>query len=304
MSYDTTSTIPDYFRTLYQTNWNPAIQQEQSLLLRTVMTEQHNEQKARINFWEKAKPLDEKEGRLQQTTLHEGTGKFRWISSKDYAYANVLDEFDADKLASMVAPNSEMIRNQIISYNQQIDTILINAVTASVEEGKTGGTTVAWDPTHTVAETFHRDGTTTASGFTWDKIVRVRRLFKDNYVMVNPATTFAVISPTQEEDMLADIEELKSSDYTRTIPVIPEGNLDGKTWMGFTWIVHPMIQANGSGITEALFYTKDSIVFNPGVRKNTISQRPDLSDAVQLRTSCYMGAVRKYDESVFTVKSA
>ena len=302
MAFD--NTMVDYYRTLYKTSWNAAIQQETSMLKDTVTMSQSNEQRWREQFWEAAHKLDAKTGRLQPTVRHEGAGKFRWGSTSDFQYANIIDEFDEDKLADNLSPRSLMIKNQAIAYQQNIDDVIIAAATASVDEGKTGGTSVAWDTTHDVAQNYVRTGSAANSGLTWAKICRVNKMFKDNYIPVNGGNVNAVIGTLDEEDLIADVAELKNSDYSafKSIPVIPDGNLNGKVWMGFKWIVCPKI-APVSNVTTNLFYTREALTFNEGVTHNYVNDLPETSNAIQFRLACYCGALRLRDEAIFTVKT-
>lgn len=297
--------IPDFYRTMFETNWKEAVQFKRSQLVSTVMNQQYTEQLARINLFEEAQPLNTKAGRIQPTVTNEVNGKFRWLATTDFDQAYILDEFDASKLEPLVSPQSEALRNMGYAFDKKVDQIIMAAITADVKEGKTAGTTVSWDSTHTIAKDYVASGSATNTGLTWDKICRVNQLLKENYV--NPGLgdeVYFVISPQDEQDLL-QISEVKNSLYTGPYgnnTVTNTGTINGKEFMGFKWVVSPLITATGN-VKTCYVYRKDAILFNPGVQMHYVDRRPDRSNAIQLRMACYMGALRQYDRPVFTVQT-
>jgi hypothetical protein len=115
-------------------------------------------------------------------------------------------------------------------------------------------------------------------------------------------------SPGQTVDIMA-ITQASSSDFTKN-QIHDRGTIDGLMWQGFTWIEIPDVINPDTTTLEAmlpLVSTTRSIIFMArdvmGLTtlqdiETKISPRPDINDAIQVRSAMKMDAVRLFEGGV------
>lgn len=292
MSY----TIPEIFHQKFATNIEAAIQQTSSVLDSTVTP---------FNFDAKSKSIlvgttidwaDATDGRMAQTNIGEYNATQRWVVTEKVMVpvAPALDEWDESLLDEITSPGSDIINAMTYGYNRIKEKKIIAAVESAVSIGANAPTsTEAFPSTNIIGHG--------SAGLTFAKVAKIVRLAREQDV--NPAELTWVISPKDEENLIVNVNEVRSKDYTKVAP-IEGGSVVGSRWMGFTWIVSNQLTTDTSAHTvNCLVYGKQAIRFNFGSRKSAIETRPDRNGAIQFRSSARMGGARAQDNGVFIVKN-
>lgn len=292
MSY----TIPEIFHQKFATNIEAAIQQTSSVLDSTVTP---------FNFDAKSKSIlvgttidwaDATDGRMAQTNIGEYNATQRWVVTEKVMVpvAPALDEWDESLLDEITSPGSDIINAMTYGYNRIKEKKIIAAVESAVSIGANAPTSTEAFPTDNVIA--HG-----SAGLTFAKVAKIVRLAREQDV--NPAELTWVISAKDEENLIVNVDEVRSKDYTKVAP-IEGGSVVGSRWMGFTWIVSNQLTTDTSAHTvNSLVYSKQAIRFNFGSRKSAIETRPDRNGAIQFRSSARMGGARAQDKGVFIVKN-
>ena len=292
MSY----TIPEIFHQKFATNIEAAIQQTSSVLDSTVTP---------FNFDGKSKSIlvgttidwaDATDGRMAQTNIGEYNASQRWVVTEKVMVpvAPALDEWDESLLDEITSPGSDIINAMTYGYNRIKEKKIVASIESAVPIGANAPTsTEAFLATNVIA---HGN-----AGLTFANVANIVRLAREQDV--NPAELTWVISAKDEENLIVNVAEVRSKDYTTVAPT-EGGSVVGSRWMGFTWIVSNQLTTNTTDHTvNSLVYGKQAIRFNFGSRKSAIETRPDRSGAIQFRSSARMGGARAQDKGVFIVKN-
>jgi len=289
-------TIPEIFHQKFATNIEAAIQQTSSVLDSTVTP---------FNFDAKSKSIligttidwaDATDGRMAQTNIGEYNATQRWVVTEKVMVpvAPALDEWDESLLDEITSPGSDIINAITYGYNRIKEKKIIAAVESAVSIGANAPTSTEAFP----ADNIISHG---SAGLTFAKVAKVVRLAREQDV--NPAELTWVISAKDEENLIVNVNEVRSKDYTKVAP-IEGGSVVGSRWMGFTWIVSNQLTTDTTNHTvNSLVYGKQAIRFNFGSRKSAIETRPDRNGAIQFRSSARMGGARAQDKGVFIVKN-
>jgi len=292
MSY----TIPEIFHQKFATNIEAAIQQTSSVLDSTVTP---------FNFDAKSKSIligttidwaDATGGRMAQTNIGEYNATQRWVVTEKVMVpvAPALDEWDETLLDEITSPGSDIINAMTYGYNRIKEKKIVSCIESAVSIGANAPTSTEAFPTDNIIA--HG-----SAGLTFAKVAKIVRLAREQDV--NPAELTWVISAKDEEYLIANVNEVRSKDYTKVAP-IEGGSVVGSRWMGFTWIVSNQLTTNTTDHTvNTLVYGKQAIRFNFGSRKSAIETRPDRNGAIQFRSSARMGGARAQDKGVFIVKN-
>ena len=289
-------TIPEIFHQKFATNIEAAIQQTSSVLDSTVTP---------FNFDAKSKSIligttidwaDATDGRMAQTNIGEYNATQRWVVTEKVMVpvAPALDEWDESLLDEITSPGSDIINAITYGYNRIKEKKIVASIESAVSIGANAPTSTEAFPADNIIS--HGD-----AGLTFAKVANIVRLAREQDV--NPAELTWVISAKDEENLIVNVNEVRSKDYTKVAP-IEGGSVVGSRWMGFTWIVSNQLTTDTTNHTvNSLVYGKQAIRFNFGSRKSAIETRPDRNGAIQFRSSARMGGARAQDKGVFIVKN-
>lgn len=292
--------LPDHFTLDFNQNWQHRVQRMPSLLRGTVSTETINGERKRFSQLEKQE-MRQIVARAGTTNVDEATGYFRHLICKKFELANILDEWDEKELGVLVSPQGALVTNHGYAYNRAVDATIIAAIEGNAITGEDGTTLTPVPQTQIVEENYVFPGTAANVGLTFAKVARARRIFTDNDIPAGDGNLYAVISPADDEALVRDVDEIKNSDYSRVAP-IADGTVNGKSWMGFKWIVHTGL-TTASNVTNCLFYHKDFVAFADGERRASVDILPEKSHAIQIRTRARMGAMRREEKGVVIVQT-
>jgi len=296
MSYDTN--IPASFPDQIATNWDLLTQQTQSVLERTVTLAPHTGNTKQIKFGQTFSTKAHT-GRAEKTTPKEYLGSTRWQQTvfRDIADPIFIDQWDATSLAEVALPNSAAIQGFDAAYQRDKDDEIIASLTRAVYTGDHSPTTAVSFPTSTNSIAHGSTGLTVA------KIASVKRLMRLNNVDIDREELYGVITPYDEEFLLSDVAEIRSIDYSKVQP-IEDGSVAGKRWMGINWVISNRLPTDTSAHTATnYFYTKKSILWNPGKRMVNVDILPEHSHCTQITATWMFGATRREDAGVFSMSN-
>ena len=296
MSYDTS--IPASFPNQIATNWDLITQQTQSVLERTVTLAPHTGLTKQIKFGQTFSSKAHT-GRAEKVTPVEYGGNTRWqqVVFRDIADPIFIDQWDETSLAEVALPNSAAIQGFDAAYQRDKDDEIIAAITRNVYTGDVSPTTAVAFPTSTNAIAHGSTGLTAA------KVSQVIRKMRLNNVNFDAGEVYGIITPYDEEFLLNNVAEVRSKDFSKVQP-IDGGSIANKSWMGINWIISNRLPTDTTAHTVTnFFYTKGSILWNPGKRMVDVAKRSDLSNATQITATWMFGATRREDAGVFTMSN-
>jgi hypothetical protein len=285
--------------------WEFRLQQMGSLLLPTVSRSTIDGDRKRFTQLG-AGEMRKITGRSLATHPDDSTIFARWIVPEKFERVTWVDEWDQKEIGQLPDPVGPHMEQHVMAYGRTVDAVIRDAVEGQSITGDTGTTLVALPSSQIVLKDYVRTGAAARSGLTFAKVGKAKRILDTNKVPLSDR--YAVISSQEQDDLVQDVEELKNSRYTNVQP-ITDGTLDGKTWMGFKWIVNyedltVAADSNGLGdVRNCLFYHKSFVVFGDGERRASVDLLPLYSHSTQVRTRARMGATRKQEEAVVVVET-
>ena len=145
----------------------------------------------------------------------------RWVFPTDRELAQALDNFDALRYdADYIGPYAE---NAAMDIGRWMDDLIISAALGNARTGELGAGTEAFDTTNfRVAANFGTGGSD--EGLTVDKLIEVRKIFREAHVNLDAEEPTLVIGPEQEADLLRQLE-VTSSDFNGMKPTLVDGRV-------------------------------------------------------------------------------
>lgn len=293
--------LPAHFREDFSTTWEARIARRVTDFFAHVKKVDLQGYKKRYNQSE-ILDMQRKTGRAQKTRISERQTYFRWLIAHEVDLAELLDEWDEKNLGDIALPDSDIMMQQVDAYNREVDRTIKEAVEGLATVGEDGTSTQALTQ---IVDSDYDDGATD-TGLSLKKVIRANRYFKDNDLK-RAARVFAY-DPEAEDNLLATVEEVKSSDYIN-IQAIADGTIEGKMWLGFNWVCHTgLTEVTGGGgqggnIVRNLAWAKDHIRFADGERRAYADILPQQEHALQIRTTARMGAYRNEEKAVVAINS-
>jgi len=303
-----TNTLPEHFTLDYKQNWLQRIQQVQALTMGSVTMDSIDGEMARYSFLE-SQEMDDLTIRHGVTQRQNQETSIRWMKNRKKTIANVLDEWDDKDLDRQLSQKGGIVMSHGMAYNRKVDREVFDAAEGSAVTGEDADVLVPLPASQRVAVSFNPGGAPTNSGLTFAKVARVRKIFHDAPLTLEPGNAYAYISPQADEDLVRSVEEARNKDYASTSAIL-DGTLDGQYWMGFQWKVSTLLttgDVTGAGGTvtgtNCLFWHKDYMYFGDGEKRNNVDILPGESHACQIRTRCRMGAMRREEKGVVLVET-
>jgi len=191
-----------------------------------------------------------------------------------------------DKVQMLVDPESTYAQSQGNAMRRAYDKIIIEAATGDALDGE--GIAVPYDAAQLIG-----DGTTP---ITFDLVTQVQEQFMKNEIMPDEAKVM-VVGPTQVRKLM-QLTENTSADYVQVQALQRYGIVPN--WMGFTWIVSNMLEADVPGADLRCFaYTRRGLAL--AVNQDTftrITENPEKQYMIQVFSQWTAGATRTEDEHV------
>jgi len=280
----------------YERVWQHRLQETASHLAECVTKVPVNGERKRISQLSQ-QGMREITGRALPTIAAAPATNVRWLLCKKFENPQLIDEWDEADLGLLATPQSAYIEGDVFAYNRQIDATIVSALNGNSVTGDDGTTLTALPAGQIIGKSFGASNT----GLTFAKVAEAK--YRMDNAFVPQMNRYFICSPQEELDLITNVIELKSSDFTQVQP-ITDGSLNGKTWMGFYWKTQvrdlPISEAN---TRRGFAFHKDYVTFGDGERRVTIDILPTDSHAIQIRSRCRMGATRRQEEGVVAIDS-
>ena len=297
--------IAQNYQIKYSEKWGSYLQQEASRLDKYVTVETGLTGKMVAYDQYGTLEFTEKTERMSTTTPAEAPTYRRVMYPHLFTKAVGFDEFDAKKLANIDVPVSKTIESLRAAAGRCMDKVMIDAFLGTCYKGETGGTTVVFPVSRTIAANYVESGTADNSNLTIAKLRQAltmlhkaeawsedRRAYGDELVLA---------CSSSQINALLQQPEITSYDYN-TVRALAEGRID--SFMGFKIIRTELLPLSG-GVRSCLAWVKSRAQF--GIWddfKVKISVRDDLDETLQIRAKFACGATRLQEEGFVKILCA
>lgn len=234
--------------------------------------------------------------RKAPTLANNPSTDFRWIQREGFDIVNDLDEDDADLLGELVLPTGAWTKGHTAAYNRLCDANLVSAALGNAIIGEDGDSTSALP----AAQQIDASGT----GLTPDKLRTANEILQDAELegaeMDGEGATNRVIFCTAQQinNLLSD-STLTSGDFN-TVRALVAGQVD--TFMGFKFVrLKKSLVPKAATTRSCVAIVRGAMLGNKGSMKARIATRYDKSDAIELRSTFYVGYTRLHDEGVVQI---
>lgn len=280
-------TVNEIYAQQYGENIMALAQQKASKLMKHVYLKQNVRGKHffqdQIGEWSMSKKV----GRNPNTPSSDPNLARRMAIMENYHDAVMLDR--ADELKIISDPKSMYTQSGGFAIGRQMDDVIIDALGGDAKTGETGSTTTSLPASQIIV-----NGST---GLTFAKVKQASRILNENDV--EQENRVFVVSPRGIDDLLS-VTEATSSDYA-TLNAIMSGSFDGKTWMGFEWVMSTRLDV-ASSIRQNFAFHKNGVCaglpVGPTIRTD---ERADKSYSWQVYYALDIGATRLEEERVVRV---
>lgn len=285
--------IPEFYETQFGDNWEHKLQQKESRLEGKTRSVPVNGKERTFNQLAKGKMrlITTRNGK---TIPSDSTMAKRWVRPKGYDAVTYIDELDSVGLGELPTPESEHVEQHAMAAKRTIDEVLIAALEGDAYIGEEGTEAVAVPAGQKVAVNLGGSNI----GLTLAKISKASFILNSNEVPQEGR--YFIYSAKQLEDLINNVVEVKSSDYSN-VKALESGTMT--RFMGFEWVMTQLLTLTVStDVRTCIAYQKDGIVLGTGKeRKVKISVRDDLNETIQIRTVIMLGASRLEEERVVLV---
>jgi hypothetical protein len=244
-------------------------------------------------------PYQEITNRFAAMPLNEITHSRRWGYIKAYDSVALLDSYD--KVRNLISFESPYTRRLASTIGRAIDTTIINALDASVQEGKTGSTTVSFPTSQAV---FCVNSSNSPVPLDLSNLLRAKEKLLAAEAKENPDDPVVVLMNANAWRSLLEDNRITHADYT-TLRALDTGSV--QNLMGMTFIRTELLPDisdpsydSGNAANRVFMFSSEAIQFG-------VAQEPsvDISRRNDLRTipwQAYImgawGAVRTDDSRV------
>lgn len=299
-----TSTVPEHFPTLYESEWRLQLQQLTSRLNGLVPSYSVQGESRRFNKLGKVESVD-MTGRFVDSAPQDVSTEMRHLYVSFKTVENFVSKVDSVRLGDIDSPHAAIIKSQIAAAGRDRDAAIIAMLGGDVYEGKNGTSVVAFDDgANSIAKTYHYDGTSTDAGLTYDKIVNARtRLGAANVAGQNvegSSSLGMVITHDEVEDLLHD-DKFINRDYRAKLEEAQSGSIVDA--FGFTIIaVDGSLLPVDTATRSCYAFAKDCVAFGYAAEPETfVDVLPQKRHDTQIRSEWGWGGTRLDDAGVIKV---
>jgi hypothetical protein len=279
-------TIPVHFVQQFSANVRMLAEQKMSRLRSTAAIETVNGESVALERLGGIPDVNEVTERHGDTPLNEIEHTRRWLYITDYDVANLIDK--PDRIRLLIDPDSKYTIRHASAMGRKQDDVIINALGASVTEGKSASTTTALPSAQKILS-----GST---GLTIDKLITAKEIL--DAAEIDDNDRFCVVQSRQISNLLAD-DKISNADYN-AVKALVRGEIN--QYLGFTFIRLERLQTNSSSERLVYCYTRGAVTLGIGQEIASVAaERPDKRHAQQIYTYGSWGATRLEDEQVVQI---
>lgn len=226
----------------------------------------------------------------------------RWGYIKAYDANALIDSYD--KVRALVSFESPYTRRLASTIGRAIDVTLINALDASVQEGKTGNVTVNFPAAQSINAV---NSSSAAVPLDMYNLLRAKEKLLAAEAIADPATRVVVLLNANAWRSLMEDNRITNADYN-TLRALETGRIDG--YMGMTFIRTELLPDitvagydGGNPVNRVFMFRSDALEFGVAAEPTvTIDRRIDLRTIPwQAYIMGAWGAVRTEDARVVRI---
>jgi hypothetical protein len=289
--------LPEHYQTDFADNWEHLVQQKESRLENKVRRATVKGKERTFSQLGKSKMrlITTRNGK---TVASDTPMAKRWLRPKGYDEVTYIDQFDSIALGELPAPESEHVVSHAMAAKRTMDEVIIAGLEGTAYIGEDGTTAVDLGAGQQVAVGYNGTASPANIGLTLAKLTKAKYILDKNEV--DAEGRYFVLSAKQLSDLLANVVEIKSSDYNNVKALV-----DGVVtrFMGFEFVMTELLTLDVSAdVRTCIAYQKDGIALGIGMDKTVkIDIRADLNHTIQIRTVLMIGATRLEEERVVLV---
>ena len=289
--------LPEHYQTDFADNWEHLVQQKESRLENKVRRATVKGKERTFSQLGKSKMrlITTRNGK---TVASDTPMAKRWLRPKGYDEVTYIDQFDSIALGELPAPESEHVVSHAMAAKRTMDEVIIAGLEGTAYIGEDGTTAVDLGAGQQVAVGYNGTASPANIGLTLAKLTKAKYILDKNEV--DSEGRYFVLSAKQLSDLLANVVEIKSSDYNNVKALV-----DGVVtrFMGFEFVMTELLTLDvASDVRTCIAYQKDGIALGIGMDKTVkIDIRADLNHTIQIRTVLMIGATRLEEERVVLV---
>ena len=289
--------LPEHYQTDFADNWEHLVQQKESRLENKVRRATVKGKERTFSQLGKSKMrlITTRNGK---TVASDTPMAKRWLRPKGYDEVTYIDQFDSIALGELPAPESEHVVSHAMAAKRTMDEVIIAGLEGTAYIGEDGTTAVDLGAGQQVAVGYNGTASPANIGLTLAKLTKAKYILDKNEV--DAEGRYFVLSAKQLSDLLANVVEIKSSDYNNVKALV-----DGVVtrFMGFEFVMTELLTLDvASDVRTCIAYQKDGIALGIGMDKTVkIDIRADLNHTIQIRTVLMIGATRLEEERVVLV---
>lgn len=297
--------IPVHYVQQYSTNLQLLLQQRGSKLRDTVTVGSY--------IGKQASPVDQ----VAAITAQKVIGRFnpmgrvdaaldrRWVFPNDYDLPQLIDTFD--KLRLLTDPQSTYAVNAMYAMGRAMDDEIITAYFGTAKTGENGGTSTTFGTTLTTAggQNVGVGVGGATSGLNVAKLREAKRRLMANEVDVESDPLVCVVTATQHDNLLNEVQVVSADFGWKDAPVLKEGKLERFLGINFKHCERITTGTDDAAGTsrQVPLYAKSGMhlgIWND--IQNSIDQRKDLQGLpYQLYSMGTFGATRLEEKKIVRV---
>ena len=287
-------TLPDHYQIDFGQNWQFLLQQSDCRFAPYVTMYPVNGKERRIDQLGTVE-MQDISARLGSASPQDLDTAIRWLRPKGRDIETRIDEFDDAMLGQLSAPDNQHVVAHANAYRRKKDDLIIAAASGTAYTGEDGTTATALPSTQKVAVNLSGSN----EGMTLGKILEAKKILDANEVP-EEGRVLAVSSHELNSDLLASVDQVKSSDYVQVKALI-EGKINH--FAGFDFVRSERLSLDsGTDVRTCLAWQRDCLGFGENSARTVhLDRLPLKKHALQIRSVVSMGVTRIQEEGVVEI---
>ena len=297
--------IPQHYVVQFATNIQLLLQQKGSKLRDTVTVGSYSGKQASPVDQVAAIAAQKVSGRFNPMSRVDAAVDRRWVYPQDYDLPQLIDTFD--KLRLLIDPTSTFVTNATYAMGRAMDDEIIASYFGTAQVGEQGGTARTFGTALTTAggQNVGVSVGGTTSGLNVAKLREAKKRLMQNEVDTDNDPLICVVTATQHDNLLNEIQVISADFNRQETPVLKEGKLERFLGINFVQCERLTLGTDdAAGTSRAIpLYAKSGMhlgVWND--IQNDLRQRPDLQGLpYQAYTWGTFGATRLEEPKIVRV---
>lgn len=297
-------TIPEFYTTQFDSNWQHLVQQNDGRLHARVRQETVKGKRKLLNFIGKSKArlITTRSGKTIPSNTPFAKRK---LSLRPYDEVYHEDEWDEELLGDVTSPRSAVVISHASAFQRAYDEAVIQAATGTAYIGEDGDEAVDLPNSQKVAVNYIHGSTGSNSGLTLAKIIKAKSILgKNEAVGQNKPGAMGdellfFVTQQQLDDLLVNVDQVSNSRYADVKALV---NGEVNNFMGFTFIRTQLLELDATtDVRTCVAMVSSGVAYAKNGMSTKMTIRDDLNETLQIRTKGRHGATRTEEEKVVAV---